>query len=863
MTANDNERPRLLIVDDVQENLHALIAILRDDYAITAATGGVKALELARRQPQPDLILLDVVMPEMDGYAVLTSLKADPATTDIPVIFVTGLDEAGDEARGLGLGAVDYITKPVNAELLRQRVSMQVELRRYRRQPVMHDIAMDDRRQRLPSLLVVDDVPDNLRELIEALKADYRIKVACDGAKALEIVKTAPPDLVLLDVIMPGMDGYEVCRRIKAMPHGQGIPVIFVTVLDATTEKVRGFELGAADYVSKPFDIDEVRARIRTHLELTQLRRFLEDLVAQRTSLLHVSEERYRILAHRDPLTGLPNRVMFAEQLARSIQLAGQNQGRFAVLRLDLDDFKTVNESLGHSVGDRLLIEVGQRLHALLPDYDTIAYVGGDEFSLLLDSSNGMFSIDLLAQHLIDALATPFTLDGNDIYTSASIGIALYPDDGHTGEVLQSNADAALHQAKGQGRGSLCFFSPEMTSRARERLTLEAELRRALEQDELVLHYQPQVDLVNGQIVGIEALVRWQHPLRGLVPPSEFIPLAEESGLVVRLGDWVLRTVCRQIQDWAKQGLAETRIAVNVSAVQLNRGLLVESFRKILQDTGVKPERIEIEITESFIMTDRVRSFESLAELRALGVHLAIDDFGIGYSSLAYLQQLEADKLKVDLSFVRDMTTNSGNAAIVRAIIALGRNLGIKVVAEGVETSAQSHYLRSLHCDIMQGYLISRPLPAAAMADFLRTFSPPRIPVTDESSRTLLLVDDETNVLAALKRLLRRENYRILTAENGDEALALLAAHEVGVILTDQRMPGLSGTELLAKVRMMHPQTVRMVLSGYTGLDSLTEAINRGEIFRFLAKPWDEIELLQAIRAAFRYYAETKSAKAT
>lgn len=724
-TGSLDHRPRILIVDDAHENLHALMNILRDDYAISAATSGEKALELAQREPRPNLILLDVTMPGMNGYAVLSELKINPATAEIPVIFVTALAEAADDARGFKIGAADYITKPVNPDLLRIRVRTQLELQRYRQNPVMFGVVAHAESERPYSVLVVDDVPANIYELLEALKDSYRIQVANSGAKALEIVHgSTPPDLILLDVLMPEMDGYEVCRRIKSTPEGKNIPVIFVTVADAVEEKLKGFELGAADYITKPFDIDEVRARIRTHLELTRLRRFLEDLLAQRTAMLQVSEEKYRILAHRDPLTGLPNRVLLAELLAHTIQHAERTHTQFALLSLDLDNFKTINESLGHSQGDQLLVEVGKRLQRLLPDSDAIARTGGDEFEIILEYKENMPWVDLLAQRMIDALGDPFILDGHSVYVGASIGIALYPADGTSVETLQSSADAALHHAKAQGRGVMRFFSPEMSSRAKTRLTLEAELRHAFDHDEFRLYYQPQVDLLSGRVVGLEALVRWEHPVRGIISPDEFIPLAEESGLIVRLGDWVLHEACRQIKLWSTVGLAPRQTAVNVSAVQLSRGNLVESVRHALELSGIVPEQLELEITESFVMANRDQSFKSLAEIKALGVRLSIDDFGTGYSSLAYLQQLEVHKLKVDMSFVRDMLTNSSNASIVKAVIALGHSLGLEIIAEGVEEEEQAVHLRALQCDVIQGYLISRPLPTDEMTRFLEAFTP-------------------------------------------------------------------------------------------------------------------------------------------
>lgn len=845
MTDITNGRTRILIVDDVNENLHALMHILRDSYAIVAANSGEKAIELAQRVPQPDLILLDIKMPGMDGYSVLASLKANPQTADIPVIFVTALAEAADEARGLTLGVADYITKPVNPDLLHRRIHTQLELQRHRRNPLTLDFKQHTDPEQRATLLLVDDVPDNIHELLEALKDDYRILVANSGAKALELVRgPIPPDLVLLDIVMPVMDGYEVCRRIKATPLGNRIPVIFVTVVDATQEKVKGFDLGGADYITKPFDIDEVRARVRTHLELARLRRSLEQLVAQRTALLNKSEEKYRILAdyspnweywmapdgsylyvspaceqetgytqedffadanlmekiihpddlaawgsqgpaatggtpvplifrirakdgsehwiehvhktvldaqgqvmgqrgshrdiskrheaeerldffiNRDPLTGLPNRALFHELLAHTLQRAERDKGHFALLFIDLDNFKTINESLGHSLGDQVLIEAGRRLKEMLPDRDAIARISGDEFNIILHDGDGMPGFDLVTQRMIDALARPFELDGNSIYVGASAGIALYPADGTSTETLQSNAEAALHQAKLRGRGMLRFFSSEMSGRAKARLTLEADLRRSVERDELRVHYQPQVDLESGQVVGLEALVRWQHPQRGLIPPIEFIPLAEESGFVVQLGDWVLRSACRQIKRWSDTGLAPRQVAVNVSAIQLSRGRLVESVREALQETGIAAHQLELEITESSIMLDREKSLQSLADLKALGVKLSIDDFGTGYSSMAYLQQLEVHKLKVDMAFVRDMTTNASNASIVRAVIALGHGLGLEVIAEGVETLEQARHLRLLECDVIQGYLISKPLAADTMTEFLVSFQP-------------------------------------------------------------------------------------------------------------------------------------------
>jgi len=713
-----DRRPRLLIVDDASVNLHALVGMFRDDYAITAATSGARAIEQARRAPQPDLILLDIQMPDMDGYEVLEALKQDPATAAIPVIFVTALAEAADAARGLLMGAADYITKPIDPELFKVRVRNQIELQRHRQLPGPFDIALQAEGSAPPTLLVVDDVPENIHELLSALRDEFRIVVAGDGVRALEIVQgPTPPDLVLLDVMMPGMDGYEVCRHIKSTPAGQRIPVMFVTVVDDPRDKVRGFDLGAADYVTKPFDIGEVRARVRAHLELARLRRFLEDLVAQRTAMLQVSEEKYRILTHRDPLTGLPNRVLFSELLSHSIQMAEHLSMRFALLCLDLDKFAAINETQGHAQGDRLLVQVAHRLRGLLPERDALARVGGDEFYVILDRDQRGQDIFQSAQRMLEALAEPFVLDGQAIYVSASIGVALYPEDGATAEILLSRADVTLHQAKTGGRGSLRFFSPEIMARAKERQSLEAEIRRALERGEFMVHYQPQLHLRERTVTGLEALVRWQHPERGLVAPGEFIPLAEESGLIVPLGNWVLQEVGRQMRAWTDEGRAPGYVAVNLSALQLDCEGFAESVLAVLRTHRLAPECLELEITESCLMADRARATAALDALRHHGVRLSIDDFGTGYSSMSYLQHLKVHRLKIDMSFIRDLETDPSSASIVTAIIALGHGLDLEVVAEGVETRAQLEHLRRLGCDMIQGYLVSRPVPAPRALD--------------------------------------------------------------------------------------------------------------------------------------------------
>jgi EAL domain-containing protein (putative c-di-GMP-specific phosphodiesterase class I)/CheY-like chemotaxis protein len=394
-----------------------------------------------------------------------------------------------------------------------------------------------------------------------------------------------------------------------------------------------------------------------------------------------------------------------------------------------------------------------------------------------------------------------------------------------------------------------------MNSRSLDRLELENGLRRALDQGELVIYYQPQLSLRTGEIIGAEALVRWQHPTQGLVMPAAFIPLAEESGLIIPLGEWVLRTACEQNKAWQASGLPPVTVAVNMSARQFAAQNVVKLAADILKSSGLAANFLELELTESLVMADAEAFIKATQDLKGLSITLSIDDFGTGFSSLSYLKRFAIDRLKIDQSFVRDITHDVNSAAIALAIISLAHNLKFAVIAEGVETEAQLNFLRRRDCDEMQGYFFSEPVPAKAFEQMLREQRKLSFATGAElPARTLLLVDDEPNVLSSLKRLLHREGYRILTAEHGREALELLASNDIGVVISDARMPGMDGGELLGKVRELYPQVVRMMLSGYTDLKAVTTAVNRGELFCFLTKPWEAAELVSTVRDAFRHH---------
>ncbi len=426
-------------------------------------------------------------------------------------------------------------------------------------------------------------------------------------------------------------------------------------------------------------------------------------------------------LAHYDGLTDLPNRMLLQDRLGQAIEGARRQGRRFAVLFMDLDRFKHINDSLGHSVGDQLLKSVAQRLVDCVRQSDTVSRQGGDEFVLLLPEVEHAEDAAQSALKILAALALPHHIDNQELHTSVSIGISVYPDDGASVEALLQSADTAMYHAKESGRNNFKFFEQDMNARAVERQTIEAHLRLALERQEFVLHYQPKIELASGTIVGVEALIRWQHPQRGLLQPLEFVPVAEDCGLIRPIGRWVLREACLQAQAWKQAGLPPITMAVNTSALEFRAGDFLENLRATLEETCLTPSGLEIELTESALIRD-AESYETLLhEIAKLGVKLAIDDFGTGYSSLSYLKQFPIDTLKIDKSFVKQMSSNADDSSIVNAVISMGKSLRKRVVAEGVESADQCSNLLGLQCDEGQGFYFGRPVTAEALAVVLRT----------------------------------------------------------------------------------------------------------------------------------------------
>jgi diguanylate cyclase (GGDEF)-like protein len=446
----------------------------------------------------------------------------------------------------------------------------------------------------------------------------------------------------------------------------------------------------------------------------------LESKTRKHNEQLRVANVQLQHVATHDALTELPNRLLLADRMAQAIAQAERHHMRFAILVVDLDRFKSINDSLGHLAGDTMLKEVAQRLAIVLRKADTLARLGGDEFVLILNEIPRAQDIESIASRVLEDMARPVKLTDLELHTSASIGISIYPDDGTSAETLLQHADAAMYHAKKSGRNAYQFFAPAMNAFARERLQLENGLRRALANQEFVLHYQPKVDVRSGRIDSAEALIRWRHPTRGLTMPMDFIPLAEESGLIIPIGEWVLREACRQAYAWQAAGMRPLRVAVNLSAQQFKQKNLADVVSTTLSAARLEPHYLELELTESAVMDDPERSIEILRRLSDLGVRISVDDFGTGYSSLSYLRRLPLDKLKIDSAFIREVATSSDDAAIVRAIVSLAHSLHLKVIAEGVETPDQLGFLRDLGCDQYQGYHYSAPVPNNVFVAMLR-----------------------------------------------------------------------------------------------------------------------------------------------
>ncbi|HWV14856.1 MAG TPA: EAL domain-containing protein [Cellvibrio sp.] len=871
----------ILIVDDEPSNLATLKQILGNIYPLVFARSGAECLSAVKKH-QPSLILLDIQMPDMNGYNVCRTLKADPATESIPIIFVSSLGDIGDEAAGFESGGVDYIIKPVSPSLVRARVRTHLSLvhattlERYVKRLEIEQ-ARTARLSRIHSVLsgtnsaiVRTQEPQALFEEACHIAVDQGgfgiawIAVACDQGRELKVVASqgVEPD-ELTESLLFAED---------VTPTGPDIPhQVLVSGKAVFCNNVRlsaDFDRSCRDAQSKGFrsivslplnSTDSVvgvmvlYAREANYFDEEELK-LLGELAGDISFALQSieNEKRASFLSYYDALTALPNTTLFLDRVDQLIQAARRDSTGVFVIALNLDRFKYMNDEYGRHVGDQILKLVAKRLSEGLARSCSIARIGADNFAIVGEQASSE-DISSFCEDIVNLLSGPLEVSSQKVNISTRLGIALYPVDAEDAESLFKNAEIALKQAKST-KARYLFYSPEINARIAEKLALENMVREALDGGQFVLNYQPKVDLSTGKIVGAEALIRWSHPQRGMVSPAEFIPLAEETGLIVPIGEWVIRTVCAQQAQWQRDQVPLVPVALNLSALQFTNSNVLATIKNSLSKHKLNARWIELELTESLVMQNPEEAEKIMRAFRKLGLHLSLDDFGTGYSSLAYLKRFPFDAVKIDRAFVTDITHNSEDAAIASAIIGMAHSLRMQVIAEGVETDAQLKFLRARHCNQIQGYFFSRPIPADDFKNMLITDKHLQLDDDDAEQQTLLILDDDQALLAALTRALRGQGYRILIAEDSRKALELLAANQVQVILCNQRLSMMNDVDFLNVSAKLYPDTMRIVLSGSTELQSILDVINRGEIYRFLTKPWDDELLRKNIKEAFRRY---------
>ncbi len=673
----------LLLVDDEENILRSLVRLLRGEgYRILTATGGEQALQtLAANEVQ--VILSDQRMPGMSGSEMLSHAKA--LYPDAVRMVLSGYADLASVTDAINRGNIyKFLIKPWDDDLLRENIREAFDRYELGRKGAQFTKIYENT---VEGILITDG-----NSLIQAVNPAF---TAITGYTAGEALGKTPAMLRSLKhdaefyrnmwrcLIEEGKWTGEIWNQRK---NGE----IYPEWLNVTA--IRDVQGHLQQYVGLFTDITEHKQ----------------------------AEEKLRYQAYHDPLTGLPNRLMYTEHLDMALPQAERREQMCGVMMLDLDHFKNVNDTFGHECGDKLLILVAQRLRECIRKEDTLARLGGDEFTFLLSLVDDLKDVARVAEKILAAFTRPLTIDGRDLFITPSIGICLFPGDGEDAETLLKNADAAMYRAKAGGRNAYQFYTADMNAQAQERMSLENDLRRAQENGELEMYYQPKVAAKDGRIVAAEALIRWHHPTRGDVPPSEFIPLAEENGLILPIGEWLLNEVCRQIRRWRDDGLAVPCIAVNLSGRQFQRQNLPDLLAQAIADAGIEPGGLELELTEGTIMSNAETNIEMLVLLKRMGMSLAIDDFGTGYSSLSYLKRFPVDVLKVDYSFVRDIATDANSAELVRGVIGMAHGLKLEVVAEGVETPEQLAFLRLHQCDLIQGFLFSKAVPADAFAALVR-----------------------------------------------------------------------------------------------------------------------------------------------
>ena len=691
----------ILIVDDdpqVRKLLEMLLQL--EGYKTCLAANGEEALAAVEQAP-PDLILLDVMMSGMDGCQVASQLKSSTNTSSIPIIMLTALSDRDARLGALEAGVEEFLSKPVDRAELWLRVRNLLRLKNIGDLLQRHSL--------------------NLESQVRERTADLQqFRTAMDvTADAIILVNRSTVRFIEFNAAATTMLGYSRDELMQLSPEA---------LTGASMDQLLGLYDGIIDGHFADQLIETQLRRKDGSLVQVEIRRQAyrsnEDwiIVGVVRDIAERKEADKRLLhmAHYDVLTGLPNRTLFYSTLQSALAQAEERGWQIAVLFIDLDHFKNVNDTLGHATGDELLRQLSNRLMHCVRIRDTVGRLGGDEFGLILIMDDGQKGATAAVDKIREVLRDPFYLNNHEIPVTVSIGITLYPEDDASPDTLIKYADTAMYRAKKAGRDSYRFFTTQMNTEVLARLDLETALRKAVENEEFILHYQPKIRLSDGCVCGLEALLRWQRPGHGLVSPFAFIPILEDTGLIVSVGNWVLATVCKQIGLWQRSGVGAVQVAVNISGRQFNEGELENQVIKALSDNQIPPSLLELELTESSLMDNTQQTIASLEQLRGRGVTISIDDFGTGYSSLSYLRRFPIDKLKIDIAFIREVTSNPEDAAIALTIIHLAHSLKLKVIAEGVETQEQLDFLLHNHCDQIQGYLFSPPLGVVAIEQLLR-----------------------------------------------------------------------------------------------------------------------------------------------
>ncbi|MDP3847017.1 MAG: EAL domain-containing protein [Pseudomonas sp.] len=689
----------ILIVDDEAQNRKLLEALLQaEGYLTLSAADGEDALA-SIAQLAPDLILLDIMMPGMNGYEVASTLKANPATAHIPIIMLTALIDRSARLAGLKSGAEEFLTKPFDRAELSLRVRNLLRLKEYGDFLKNYSVILEQQVQaRTVDLQRFRTAMDATADAI-MLVSRSNMRFIEFNATACKMLGYARDELFLVNPVTISVGPREYLEGIyDALIAGHG------------TNQLTETQVRRVDGSLIEVEVHRLAQRFGSEWIIVSVLRDISERKQAQLRLQHLS--------HYDALTGLPNRRLFYETLKHTLAQAADGGWPVAVLYIDLDQFKNVNETQGHAIGDELLGQFSNRLVQCVGVRDGVGRLGGDEFALIL-ARQGQQGAALVANKIREALSVPFDLNGHAVDVTASIGITVHPDDASDADSLIKFADTAMYRAKQAGRNTFSFFTAQMNVDVLARLELEEALHKACDNDEFVLYYQPKVQLSSGRVVGLEALLRWRRPGHGLVAPYEFIPVLEETGLIVRVGSWVIATASKQIGLWLGSSIGPLQIAVNVAARQLLDGDLEGDVIKALADNHIAGHLLELELTESSLMANTERTIAKLQNLKQHGVQISIDDFGTGYSSLAYLRRFPIDKLKIDIAFIRDITTNPDDAAITLAIIGMAHSLKMQVIAEGVETAAQLAYLREHSCDQIQGYYFSPPLALAELEQIL------------------------------------------------------------------------------------------------------------------------------------------------